>query len=104
MKKYLLLLNLFFALCAKAQNVNIPDANFKNYLVSNPAINTNGDGEIQVSEAAAYNTYLNVASKNISDLTGIEAFTAIPQLYCGGNKLTGLNVSSNKALYDLECE
>ena len=33
------------------QNVNIPDANFKSALLANTAINTNGDVEIQVSEA-----------------------------------------------------
>ena len=34
------------------QNVIITDANFKAYLVGEPIINTNGDTEIQVSEAA----------------------------------------------------
>ena len=33
------------------QNVNIPDTNFKAFLVGDTAINTNGDTEIQVSEA-----------------------------------------------------
>ena len=31
--------------------VTIPDANFKAYLVGNSAINSNGDTEIQISEA-----------------------------------------------------
>ena len=39
---------------ANAQNVNIPDAVFKALLVNNPAINTNGDGEIQVTEATLW--------------------------------------------------
>ncbi|MFT6731213.1 MAG: hypothetical protein ACJA1H_002548, partial [Glaciecola sp.] len=34
--------------------VNIPDANFKGYLVGNTNINTNGDTEIQFSEASTY--------------------------------------------------
>ena len=33
------------------QDVNIPDVNFKEYLVGEPLINTNGDSEIQLSEA-----------------------------------------------------
>ncbi|MCH7534683.1 MAG: hypothetical protein IH948_02875 [Bacteroidetes bacterium] len=37
-----------------AQIVNIPDANFKSYLVGNSSINTNLDSEIQVSEATAF--------------------------------------------------
>ncbi|WP_157607978.1 hypothetical protein [Seonamhaeicola sp. S2-3] len=35
----------------KAQNVNIPDTNFKNYLVVEPTINPNADDEIQVCDA-----------------------------------------------------
>ena len=37
------------------QNVNIPDANFKAYLVGNTLINFNADPAIQVSEATAFN-------------------------------------------------
>ena len=54
------------------QNVNIPDANFKAYLVGEPSINTNGDSEIQVSEATAFNGTIDCSFLNISDLTGIE--------------------------------
>lgn len=86
-----------------AQNVNIPDANFKAYLVGNTAINTNTDTEIQVSEAAAFTGMINVMNSNISDLTGIEAFPAITMLYCGINQLTSLDVSANTALTILEC-
>jgi hypothetical protein len=53
MKKLLLVL-LALPLIGFGQNVNIPDANFKAYLVGNTAINTNGDTEIQVSEATAF--------------------------------------------------
>ena len=41
--------------CCGNDNVNIPDANFKAYLVGDSAINTNGDNQIQVSEAIAFN-------------------------------------------------
>jgi hypothetical protein len=34
--------------------VNIPDANFKNYLLANTDINTNEDNEIQCAEAENY--------------------------------------------------
>ena len=50
--KKLLLILFCLAMVGFGQNVNIPDANFKAYLVGNTAINTNGDAEIQVSEAA----------------------------------------------------
>ncbi|HEY6160471.1 MAG TPA: T9SS type A sorting domain-containing protein [Bacteroidia bacterium] len=88
---------------AAAQNVNIPDANFKAALVGNPSINTNNDAEIQVSEASAYNGNINVTGLGIADLTGIEAFTAITGLDCSYNTLTNLNVSNNTMLTSLYC-
>jgi Leucine-rich repeat (LRR) protein len=83
--------------------VYIPDANFKAYLVGNTAINTNGDSEIQASEAVAFNGTIYCGSNNVSDLTGIEAFTALTALYCYGNQLTSIDVSNNTALYFLNC-
>lgn len=87
-----------------SQIVNIPDGNFKNALLNNtPAIDTNNDGQIQVSEAQAYGPYLNIGSKNINDLTGIEAFTNLTFLACAGNNLTKLNVDKNVNLTVLFC-
>ncbi len=83
--------------------VNIPDANFKAALVGNNAINTNLDSEIQVSEAIAYNSGIDVNTLNIADLTGIEAFTSLTSLTCYNNTLTTLNVSANTNLTYLSC-
>ena len=83
---------LFFT--SPGQIVNIPDANFKNALLNHvPVINTNGDGEIQVSEALAFTGTINVQQKNIADLTGINAFSKIQGLICSNNQITSLNVS-----------
>jgi hypothetical protein len=101
MKKLLLIL-LCLPMIGFGQ-VYIPDANFKAYLVGEPSINTNGDTEIQVSEAAAHNGTINCNSMNISDLTGIEDFTALTQLWCLGNLLSSLDVSQNTALNTLNC-
>ena len=60
---------LVFNFGAIAQNVNIPDANFKAYLVGNSSINTNMDSEIQVSEAGVFTGVINCPGNNISDLT-----------------------------------
>jgi Leucine-rich repeat (LRR) protein len=84
--------------------VNIPDSNFEQALIdlgidSNPVI----DGRALRSEVQNV-TDLDVSFKNISDLTGIEAFTALQTLYCFGNQLTSLDVSSNTALSYLECD
>ncbi|HOZ30820.1 MAG TPA: hypothetical protein PLL66_07870, partial [Bacteroidales bacterium] len=75
MKKLILFpVTILFAILSNAQIVNIPDANFKAALVGNLSINTNGDNEIQVSEASAYAGVISVEDMEISDLTGIEAF------------------------------
>ena len=87
-----------------ACNVTIPDANFKAYLVGNSAINTNADTEIQCTEAAAFTGAINCYFLNISDLTGIEAFPNITQLWCQQNQLTSLNLSSNTALANLDVQ
>ncbi len=88
---------------ANAQNVNIPDANFKAALVANASINTNMDAEIQVSEASVFSGAINVSQLYITDLTGIETFTVLTNLNCSGNQLTSVNVSANSALTNLNC-
>lgn len=71
---YLSILLLCFFKISSSQNVNIPDINFKNALVNHdPIIDTNGDGEIQVSEAELA-TIINVSSTSISSIQGLEAF------------------------------
>ena len=102
MKKLLLVL-LALPLIGFGQNVNIPDANFKAYLLGNSLINTNGDTEIQVTEASAFTGIIYCNNMNISNLTGIEAFTALTYLECDGNQLSSLDVSQNTALYWLDC-
>ena len=85
--------------------VYIPDANFKAHLISPwSGVNTNGDSEIQVSEATAYTYWINVGLSSISDLTGIEAFVNLIQFSCYGNQLTNIDLSQNTALTDLNCE
>ena len=99
----LLLLLLALPILFGCDNVNIPDAIFKAYLVNNKAINTNGDKEIQISEASAFNDTINCYDLNISNLKGIEAFTALTGLFCSDNNLTSLDVSKNTALTSLSC-
>jgi Leucine-rich repeat (LRR) protein len=86
-----------------SQVVNIPDANFKAALVADSTINTNRDSEIQVSEAQAYTGRINVQRKNIADLTGVEAFTALTGLDCSDNQLRELHVDYNPKLTTLFC-
>ncbi len=97
---------------ANAQIVNIPDPHFKDALLNHDLfggdiIDTNGDGEIQVSEAEAI-TVLIVGDPfiqgQIQDMTGIEAFVNITELYCFRNQISSLDLSENIALTFLECQ
>lgn len=104
MKNLLLLLAIVFWSSTIAQIVNIPDPNFKTALLDySPTLDTNGDGEIQVSEAEAFGGALFVDNKDISDLTGIEAFINIVNLGVWNNNITSLDLSSNTALIELGC-
>ena len=103
MKKLLLFGAIAISINAFGQNINIPDTLFKSYLVGDSKINTNGDGEIQVSEATSFSGGIECENADISDLTGIEMFTALTILNCDWNQLTSLDISQNKSLTDLWC-
>lgn len=116
MKKLYFLFFLVFGLNASAQIVNIPDANFKGKLLQasptngiaqgatgNIKIDTNNDGQIQVSEALTVHQ-LNVAGYPFANMIGIEEFTNLKRLICFNCSLTGsLNLSQNINLERLDC-
>lgn len=106
MKKILLLSSIFAGslLAASAQNVHIPDPAFKASLLNDHDIDTDHDGEIQVAEAAAYADILYCEGMNITDFTGLEAFTAVTELYCGSNPVDSLDLSHNTALEAVYCD
>jgi len=105
MKKFLLLtFSCFLIFATNAQIVNIPDANFKNALLTHsPVIDLNNDGQIQVSEAQAVLGNIFVSNKNISDLTGIEAFVNIQALYCDRNHITSLTINNFSRISTISC-
>jgi hypothetical protein len=97
-KNYVTLFLISICLLTYAQDVSIPDAAFKAALVADTNINTNADAEIQVTEANAFTGTMSVNNLGISDMTGLEEFTSLINLYCVGNNLTTLDVSANTAL------
>ncbi len=101
--KILYLIVFLCGLITTAQNVDIPDANFKNYLLANNTINLNKDGNISVSEANNYSGTINVKNKGITNLKGIEQFINITTLRCDDNFLTNLDLSKNIKLTNLIC-
>src|SRR5690606_21802205 len=91
-----------------AQVVNFTNTKFKNALLNHdPVINTNGDGEIQLSEAAAFTGTINVSDKDITTtdgLVGLEYFFNITELNCSNNNIGGtLNLMSNAHLTSVKC-
>ncbi|NJM79137.1 MAG: T9SS type A sorting domain-containing protein [Flavobacterium sp.] len=104
MKNTTTILVLFIMFKGMAQNVNIPDVNFKAYLVGNPSINTNGDAEIQVTEATAFTGHINCPNLGISSLVGIEEFTNFTQLSAWSNQITFANLSANTSLNFIRLE
>ena len=102
MKLYFIILFSLCTLCSFSQDiVDIPDPNFKQALIDE-GVDTNGDGEIQVSEAEVVNI-INVANKEIESLVGIEAFVNLVELDCSLNSLSSLDVSHNTNLEILNC-
>lgn len=98
----LVLLNFIFLNSFLAQNTLIPDANFEQALISLGYDFGTPDGIVPTANIDTISSiYLN--QKNISDLTGIEDFSALTVLYCSDNNLTNLNVSQNVALVQLYC-
>jgi Leucine-rich repeat (LRR) protein len=83
------------------QQTYVPDDNFEQTLI-NQGYDTVLDDYVLTANINQL-TILQVGSSNIADLTGIEGFTALDFLYCGGNQLTSLDVSSNYNLKELLC-
>ena len=81
--------------------VDIPDTNFLNALIEN-GVDINLDGVITESEAGDI-FELNIAGKEILDLTGIEKFYNLTNLDCSYNYLNKLDLAKNKNLGLLKC-
>lgn len=76
---------------AIAQIINFPDPNFKYALLNHdPVIDSNGDGEIQISEANAA-IALNIFNSDITSLEGLEHFMNITTLDCRNNNFPVLD-------------
>ena len=80
-------------------NTNFPDANFRTIV---EYYDTNKDSSLSDTEIAAVEE-IDCYDKGISNLKGIEYFTALRSLNCGCNQLTSLDVSKNTALTNLYC-
>ena len=85
------------------QKTTIPDSNFEQALID---LGIDSDGVINssvlTSDVASISS-LDVSGREISQLTGIEDFINLSELYCQNNLLTSLSLSSNTKLAILDC-
>jgi Leucine-rich repeat (LRR) protein len=102
MKNILLFSALFIFTFGFSQTTLIPDPNFEQALIYLGYDTAPINGSVPTANISSV-TNLNVNSRNISDLTGIEDFTALTNLYCDNNQLTSIDVSNNNALTSLSC-
>lgn len=80
---------------------NFPDDGFRQYVSDN--FDTDGNGalsEVEIKKVIS----ISVANKPaIENLKGIEYFSELTRLYCGGTKLESLDISKNQKLEVLHC-
>ncbi|MFY0625364.1 MAG: Ig-like domain-containing protein [Reichenbachiella sp.] len=84
--------------CDPDEIIDIPDANFKAFLIADGSIDTTDDDEITVGEAAAFTGTIDVSSQIITDLTGIKYFIQLSSLNFNDNDVSSLDLSNNTAL------
>ena len=132
MKKLIYTL-MFTPLFALSQTTSIPDVNFEQALINFGFDTGTPDGTVPTANISSVtclagvwpaNCNTNLNSLSISDLTGIEDFTALTildisynlitnidlsnninlrHLYCDGNQLTSIDLSNNVQLRSLYC-
>ncbi len=81
-------------------STNFPDATFRAYISELTGVEENGT--ISEDKLLAVKT-IDVNTKSIKSLKGVEFFTALTRLSCIDNQLTSLDVSKNTALTSLGC-
>jgi hypothetical protein len=101
--KSLTILFLLFCFHSNSQYINIPDPNFKTYLLNNQQINTNGDYYISFEEAESFTDSIEIERKVITSLIGIEHFVNLRYLKICQIRIEELDLSHNIALKYLDC-
>lgn len=101
----LLLVLVFFIITSAcfAQQTYVPDDIFEDYLENNGMGNgIPNDDYVTTANISGVGSLI-VWGWNIADLTGIEDFASLTQLFCFDNLLTSLDVTQNTNLSDLRC-
>lgn len=92
---------LFISYFGNAQIITIPDVNFKSLLLNySPVIDTNNDGEIQISEALLV-TELNLGM-GIQNISGLEYFTNLTDLELISSSISNFSLAPFPNLESIE--
>ena len=104
MRKLLTLL-LCVPLIGLTQQTYVPDDDFETYLENNGIGNgiVNDDYVLTSAIDTVSELHLGFFISNISDLTGIEDFIMLEELFCDNNQLTMLDLSNNSHLVEVVC-
>ena len=81
-------------------SINFPDEIFRNFVQE--TFDKNGDWRLSRAEIEAIEE-INVDSKSIGSLTGIEYFYALQRLHCASNQITSIDLSGCPSLTELDC-
>ena len=86
-----------------AQLTYVPDDNFEAYLEASGMGNGIANDDHVTTANISTVLSLDVSSKNISDLAGIEAFISLTNISCYNNTILSLDLSNNQQLIYLHC-
>ncbi len=94
----------FSTLLSKAQLVTIPDANFVTWLTANVPTAMSGNQMDTTDVAVTTTTHImHVSHLNISDLTGVQYFSSLTDLFCDSNYYLGVLPRLPNSLKKLSC-
>ncbi|SDR92477.1 Por secretion system C-terminal sorting domain-containing protein [Polaribacter sp. KT25b] len=82
------------------ETTSIPDANFEQYLINLGYDSGEIDGKVITGNLSAINS-LNIKSKGISNLSGIEDFINLVELNAANNQISTIDLSKNLLLENL---
>ena len=101
MKNIFILIFVLFVKSSFSQFTYVPDDNFEQALI-NLGVDSVIDDYVYTASIDTV-TVLYVNNKNISDLSGIEDFISLRELFCYTNQITILDLSNNSQLFEVSC-
>jgi hypothetical protein len=100
MRKLILIL-FALPLISLAQQTYVPDDNFEQTLINLGHDNILDDSVLTININTVEVLY--IPNSGISDLTGIEDFTGLIELFCHSNQILSLDLSNNNQLIEVNC-